>query len=271
MPVSPLTLACLVAATLFMAALPIVLYLKLRRPLALDRRDAIAGIAVFALFSMLIERGMNDYLLRMNPTTATWLQNPVVFVIAGALLIGVCQEVGRYGALRLLLKRALTRHPDLPAVRQRESVALAYGLGHGGAEVWFAGVLVQLQWIGFAYLEDRGQLGAALSGLPLDTLMRIHLLVVSLSPAAAGVFIIERAVALVFQLGLSVLVWRGVRAGSRLVLPLAILAHALLEVPAALTQTHTLPLWVADTIYVLLAVPLAIALVKLFRRSAQPA
>jgi uncharacterized membrane protein YhfC len=66
-------------------------------------------------------------------------------------------------------------------------------------------------------------------------------------------------------------VWRGVRAGSRLVLPLAIVAHGLLEVPAALTQTHTLPLWVADTIYVVLAVPLAIGLVKLFRRTRQSA
>jgi len=269
MPVSPLTLACLVAATLFMAALPIVLYRRLRRPLSLDRRDAIAGIAVFALFSMIIERGVNDYLLRMNPTTAAWLANPLVFVIAGVLLIGICQEVGRYGALRLLLKRALTKHPDRPAAQQRESIGLAYGLGHGGAEVWFTGVLVQLQWILFAYLEDRGQLGSALSGLPLDALMRIHLLVVSLSPLAAGVFILERAAALVFQLALSVLVWRGVRAGSRIVLPLAIVAHALIEVPAALTQTHTISLAVADTIYVLLAVPLAIMLVKLFRRAAQ--
>jgi uncharacterized membrane protein YhfC len=271
MPVSPLTLACLVAATLFVAALPIVLYRRLRVPLTLDRRDAIAGIAVFALFSMIIERGLNDYLLRINPTTSAWLANPLVFVIAGVLTIGVCQEIGRFFALRLLLKRAMKKQPAVPATQQRESIALAYGIGHGGAEVWFTGVLVQIQWIVFAWLEDRGQLGSMLSGMPIDALMRIHLLVVSLTPAAAGVFIIERVAALVFQIALSVLVWRGVRAGSLVILPIAIVAHALLEVPAALTQTHALPLVAADTIYVLIAVPLAIVLVQLFRRSARAA
>jgi len=66
-----------------------------------------------------------------------------------------------------------------------------------------------------------------------------------------------------------VLMWRGVRAGSIAVLPLAIAVHALLEVPAALSQTQALPLVVVDTIYVLLAVPVAIGLVRVFRRDAQ--
>ncbi len=39
----PLTLTCLVLATLFVAALPILLYRRYRAPLVLDRRDAIAA------------------------------------------------------------------------------------------------------------------------------------------------------------------------------------------------------------------------------------
>jgi uncharacterized membrane protein YhfC len=268
MPVAPLTIACLIAATLFMAALPFVLYLRVRRPLELDRRPAIVGIGVFALFAMLIERGLNDLLLTANPTLAGWLTNPTVFVIAGVLSIGICQEVGRFLGMRWLFKRASAKAGAVRAA-PREPVALAYGLGHGGAELWFTGVLVQVQWIVFAWLEDAGKLGSALSGLPLDSLMRIHLLVVSLTPAAAGVFILERGAALVFQIGLSVLMWRGVRAGSAAVLPLAIAVHALLEVPAALSQTQALPLAVVDTIYVLIAVPVAIGLIRLFRREAQ--
>ncbi|CAB3758974.1 YhfC family intramembrane metalloprotease [Paraburkholderia solisilvae] len=272
MPVAPFTLACLVAATLLMAALPIVLYLRLRKPLGFDRRPAIVGIGVFALFAMLIERGLNDLLLRANPTLAGWLNQPTVFVIAGVLSIGICQEVGRFLAMRWLVKRPSSKAlAATPAGEPREPHALAYGLGHGGAELWFTGVIVQVQWIMFAWLEDRGQLGSALSGLPLDALMRIHLLVVSLTPAAAGVFILERGAALVFQIGLSVLMWRGVRAGSIAVLPFAIAVHALLEVPAALSQTQALPLAVVDTIYVLLAVPLAIGLIRLFRREARGA
>jgi uncharacterized membrane protein YhfC len=268
MPVAPFTLACLIVATLFMAALPIVLYLRVRKPLGLDRRPAILGIGVFALFAMLIERGLNDLLLRVNPTLAGWLTHPTVFVIVGVLSIGICQEVGRFLAMRWLFARRSAKESATGA-STRDPVALAYGLGQGGAELWFTGVLVQVQWIVFAWLENEGKLGNALSGLPIDALMRIHLLVVSLTPAAAGVFILERGAALVFQIGLSVLMWRGVRAGSVAVLPLAIAAHALLEVPAALSQTQALPLVVVDTIYVLVAVPLAIGLVRLFRREAQ--
>jgi uncharacterized membrane protein YhfC len=269
-PVAPFTLACLIAATLFMAALPIILYMRTRKPLELERRPAILGIGVFALFAMLIERGVNDLLLKANPTVAGWLTNPTVFVTVGVLSIGICQEVGRFVGMRWLFRRASKKESAAAAASpSREPIALAYGLGHGGAELWFTGVIVQIQWIVFAWLEDTGQLGSALSGLPLDALMRIHLLVVSLTPAAAGVFMIERGAALVFQIGLSVLMWRGVRAGSVAVLPLAIAVHALLEVPAALSQTQALPLVVVDTIYVLLAVPVAIGLVRLFRRDAQ--
>ncbi len=266
MPVSPLTLACLVIATLFVAALPIVLFWRLRIPLALDRRDAIAGIAVFALFAMVIERTLNDYLLQWNPTTAAWMANPLVFVVCGALAIGVCQEVGRFITMRFMFKRA-TAKQSAPGFAQRDAVALGYGLGHGGAELWLTGVLVQVQWILFAVLENRGRLGEALSNLPVDTQMRIHLIVVGLTPVQAGVFIIERASALVFQIALSVLMWRGVRAGSRAILPLAIAVHAIVEVPAALSQAHVLPLVVVDTIYLVAAVPLALVLVKLFRPS----
>ncbi|HEY3597412.1 MAG TPA: YhfC family intramembrane metalloprotease [Paraburkholderia sp.] len=270
MAVSPLTLACLIAATLFVAALPIVLYRRLRTPLALDWREAVAGIAVFALFAMVIERALNGYLLSSNPTTAAWLSNPLAFVVCGALAIGICQEVGRFIAMRWMFKRA-ARKSSTPASGQRDSAALGYGLGHGGAEAWLTGVLVQLQWIAFAVLENRGQLGDALSNIPFEMQMRIHLIVVSLTPVQAGVFVLERLASLVFQIALSVLMWRGVRAGSWTILPLAIAAHALIEVPAALSQAHVLSLAVVDSIYVLAALPLAVALVKLFRSAPRAA
>src|ERR1700730_5738636 len=96
MVVAPITLTSVALATLFVAAAPIMLYRRFRKPLALNRRDAIAGVAVFALFAMVIERGLNGYLLQQNEATATWLSNPFAFVIYGVLAAGVCQEVGRF-------------------------------------------------------------------------------------------------------------------------------------------------------------------------------
>jgi uncharacterized membrane protein YhfC len=307
MVVAPLTLTCLALATLFVAVLPIVLYRRLYRPLGLSARDAIAGVAVFALCAMVIERALNGYVLHQNEITAAWLSNPLVFVIYGALAAGVCEEVGRFIAMKLMWRRAVaaTAAPDAPANRAMDgavasaareataaitrpslearvamrrktaappstgdSTALGYGIGHGGAEAWLVGVLVQIQWIVFAVLENHSELDTYLGNLPVDSLMRIHLILTSLSPQTAGIFVLERAAALVFQIGLSVLMWRGVRAGWRGILPLAILAHALVDVPAALFQARVLPLYAVDGLYAVLAVLVAAVLVKLFRRTA---
>jgi uncharacterized membrane protein YhfC len=282
MVVAPLTLTCLALATLFVAALPIVLYRRVRRPLALNARDAISGIAVFALFAMVIERALNGYVLHQNGTTAAWLSNPVAFVIYGALAAGVCEEVGRFIAMRLMWRRAVAASASTstststtaarPATTASgDGTALGYGIGHGGAEAWIVGVLVQVQWIVFAVVENRGQLDAYLGNVPIDSLMRIHLILAGLSPHMAGIFVLERVAALVFQIGLSVLMWRGVRAGWRGILPLAIVAHALVDVPAALFQARVLPLFAVDGMYALLALIVAGALVKLFQPSARTA
>ena len=261
LPVSPVTLAVLAAATIFVALLPIFMYRRWRAPFALNRRDAIAGIAVFALSAMLVERALNDYLLRQNAATSEWLSDPLAFVVYGALAAGICEEVGRFIAMRWLARRKTNDARD-------DGTAFAYGLGHGGAEAWFVGVMVQAQWIAFGVLENRGQLDTYLGNLPAGPLMRIHLLLASLSPEMAGVFVLERVVALVFQIGLSVLMWRGVRAGSRAILPIAIAAHAMIDVPAAMSQAGMLPLVTVDVIYAVAALAVAALLIRVHRRAA---
>jgi uncharacterized membrane protein YhfC len=296
MVVAPLTLTCLVLATLFVALLPVVLFRRLRRPLGLNGRDAIAGVAVFALFAMVIERALNSYVLHQNQTVVAWLSNPLAFVIYGSLAAGVCEEVGRFIAMKLMWRRAVDgaakaasagasavtdtgRKPSLEArvAMRRKSVAapstgdstgLGYGIGHGGAEAWMVGVLIQIQWIVFAVVENRGELDTYLGNVPADSLMRIHLILASLAPQMAGIFVVERVAALMFQIGLSVLMWHGVRAGWRAVLPLAIVVHAVVDVPAALFQARVLPLYAVDGLYALLAVIVAAVLVKRFRQPA---
>jgi uncharacterized membrane protein YhfC len=257
MHVDPVTLVCLSLATLFVAFLPISLYRRLRRPFQFDWRDTIAGIAIFALFATVIERALNGFLLHENPQTAELLTHPIAFVVYGALVAGVCEEVGRYIAMRMLARRG-GRLPNTP----QDSTGLAYGIGHGGAEAWFVGVLVQLQWIFFAVLANRGDLDTHLTNLTMDSVLRVHLILATLSPLHAGVFALERTAAFVFQIGLSVLMWRGVQAGRKAILPIAILVHALIDVPAAMFQARLVPLVAVDALYVSLAIVAAIVLFK---------
>ncbi len=273
MVVAPLTLSSLALATLFVAALPFLIYRRLRRPLALKPRDAITGVAVFALFAMVIERALNDFVLHRNEATAEFLSHPLAFVVYGALAAGICEEVGRFIGMRLLLKRAAAKSGATALAAGKTDIttdgtALTYGLGHGGAEAWLVGVLVQIQWLLFAVFENRGELDGYLSNLPTESLMRIHLILASLTPQTAGIFALERVAALVFQIGLSVLMWRGLRAGWRGILPLAIALHALVDVPAAMFQAQLVPLAAVDAVYAVGAVIVAGLLFRAFRRPA---
>jgi uncharacterized membrane protein YhfC len=262
MTVAPTTLVSLSLATLFVAALPVLLYRRLRRPLALDWRDTIAGIAVFALFATVIERALNGYVLHGNPVTANWLAHPLAFVVYGVLAAGVCEEVGRYIAMRLLTRRAAG---VAPVQSTGDRTGIGYGIGHGGAEAWLVGVLVQVQWIVFAVLANRGELDEHLANLSMDAVLRVHLILANLSPLLALVFAAERTAAFVFQIALSVLMWRGVRAGWKGILPLAIVVHALSDVPAAMYQAGLLPLLAVDGAYVAAAIVVAIVLFRVCR------
>jgi uncharacterized membrane protein YhfC len=111
-------------------------------------------------------------------------------------------------------------------------------------------------------LANRGELDEHLSNLTMDSVLRVHLVLATLSPLHAGVFVLERTAAFVFQIALSVLMWRGVQAGRKAILPIAILVHALIDVPAAMFQARLLPLVAVDALYVSLAIVAAVVLFK---------
>jgi uncharacterized membrane protein YhfC len=155
-----------------------------------------------------------------------------------------------------------------PGALDRHGPALGYGIGHGGAEAWIVGVLVQVQWIVYAMLANQGTLDSHFAGAPLDALARIHLVLMSLSPVSAGIFVVERASAFVLQLGFSALMWQMLRERSRHALVFLVAAHALVGLPAALFQARLVPLIAADAVYLVLGVIVTVALVRYYRRVA---
>jgi uncharacterized membrane protein YhfC len=258
--VSVTTLMSLAIATLIVAALPVVLYKFARPRFGINPREAILGVAVFSLFAMVIERALHGFMLS-NPATSGVLTNPVVFVAYGALAAGVCEEVGRFLALKWLISRE-------PSALDRHGPALGYGIGHGGAEAWIVGVLVQVQWIAYAVLANNGTLDSHFETVPVEAVARIHLVLASLSPVSALIFIVERASAFVFQLGFTALMWQMLRERSRHALGVLIAAHALVGLPAALFQARLIPLLAADAVYLVLGVIVAFALVRYYRGAA---
>ena len=153
MPTVPLaTLAAHAFAALLIACVPISAWLWLRRRFDLAWRDIFVGAAVFGVFALVLERLLHVYLLQLNPVTAHWLRTPALFVIYGALMAGLFEEVGRWLGLRFL-----TRKPGDAAT------PVAYALGHAGIEAWLVGTASQAQMVMFGIAANRGDLDTRLA------------------------------------------------------------------------------------------------------------
>ncbi|MBN4683443.1 YhfC family intramembrane metalloprotease, partial [Pandoraea nosoerga] len=85
----------------------------------------------------------------------------------------------------------------------------------------------------------------------------IHAMLTQLSPWLAAGAAVERIAAMLIQFTLTLVVWYAVRQRRFAMVVLAILLHALADLPAALYQVHVLPLAVTEAVYAVVAVLLA--------------
>jgi len=248
MPAIPFSaLAAHALAALLMACVPIGAWFWLRRRFDLAWRDIFVGAGAFVVFALVLERLLHLYLLQLNPVTAQWLRPPALFVIYGALMAGLFEESGRWLGLRFL-----TRKPGDAAT------PVAYALGHAGIEAWLVGTASQAQIVMFGIAANRGELESRLAASGAEAMTgTIHAMLAQLSPWLAAGALTERIAAMLIQFTLTLVVWHAVRQRRFVIVVLAVLLHALADLPAALYQVHVLPLAVTEAIYAVIAVLLA--------------
>jgi uncharacterized membrane protein YhfC len=235
--VAPAILAGLAVSALLALAWPALVFVICRRRMTLAARNILVGAGVFFAFSQVLEKAMHAYLLRANPVTAAWFQAPgIAFAVYGSLAAGLFEEVGRYVGMRLMVKP--TRSPG-PAV--------AYGIGHGGIESVLLGGLAMVQAFAFAILLNSGKFDATFGpALPPDALNQIRASIENLTLAGLALATIERLVALLTQIGLSLVVWRAVEGKRLSLLAIAVLLHAVVDFPAGLFQAGEIPTIAAE-------------------------
>ncbi|MET5116669.1 YhfC family glutamic-type intramembrane protease, partial [Burkholderia pseudomallei] len=66
--------------------------------------------------------------------------------------------------------------PNRNGPSHRDARRLANGIGHGGAQAWFLGVVVLAQWVYLACLAYRGELNDQRQTMPADLALRIQLM-----------------------------------------------------------------------------------------------
>jgi uncharacterized membrane protein YhfC len=237
--VSKLSIVFIIVSIIISVGFSVGLFIYFYRKSRISIKAVIVGALTFIVFTQVLEKLLHIFVIKNN-----FFPNPWQFAIYGMLAAGVFEEVGRFISYKLFLKNNKERKDGI-----------AFGIGHGGIEAILIGGLANIQYIVFVNLINTGMLEKTLSGkIPVETLSSLKALLVNSTPALFLMGGVERIVAVTAQIALSLLVLLSVRYKKYSYLILAIIAHALMDFPAALYQMHLANIWVVEGILMIMFV-----------------
>ena len=218
--VSSTSIMGMITSFVICLALPIGLFLGLRKRMQLQPGPLVAGAVVFIVFALVLESLMHQAVLSptADGTNRLLPDHPWLYVLYGTMAAGVFEETGRFVAFHILKKRF-----------QGVRTAISYGIGHGGIEaVLLVGASMVANLV-FAALIN--------SGRPVPGPASVVDALTTTQPFMFYMAGVERIMAIALQLSFSVVVWVAVtRKGRWWLFPVAIAMHAAADVPAAMYQ-----------------------------------
>lgn len=172
------------------------------------------GMIVFFVFAMLLEQVSHYIFLVMPWAGSEYIKNHTfAYAVYGCLAAGIFEETGRFFAFSIPLKK-----------HKERTASVTYGLGHGGCEAMIIAGMPAISYLVLYYNPA------------LDTTSVISTIV----PGTMALGLLERLLAIVIHVSLSVIVFAGVTTGRKYIYPVAIVLHAIVDVPAVLYQRQVI-------------------------------
>ena len=197
------------------------------------------GCGIFVVFALVLESLLHQVMI---PIVSG---NVWAYALYGAFAAGIFEETGRLVAFGLLMKK----HDD-------PRTALMYGMGHSGIEAILLVGVTMLSYIVVAAtvnsvgLESAVQLYSAGQPENAELIRQQFEMLRSMSMGNALISVYERIIAITVHISLSAVVFAAVKVkGKGWLYVLAVLLHALLDLPAAFYQKGALT---APLLYVVL-------------------
>lgn len=198
-------------------------------------RLSVLGLGAVAFFvsSQVLEKIV--HLLVLHPqkdgSISLMQDHPFLYILYGIAMAAIFEETARLVFFNWLEKKRALEDSD----------ALAYGLGHGGLELLYLGIgsLISLLVL-FSMLESSNPDLANL--LPKNTLETVQ----SLSAWQVYLLGVERVLALIMQIGLTIWVYQAVRQKNWIYLVAAYGLHALFDLAPSLSQVG----WISNPLIV---------------------
>lgn len=227
-PVSSLILMA-VGAVLGIAV-PVCLAVWLMRKYRARLSTILIGAGTFIVFALVLESIMHQLVLK-GPNGPAIMGNTLLFAVYGGLAAGVFEETGRFLSMKFLLKKEPST--ALPGI--------AYGIGHGGAEMLIIFGITMISNFVVSALINAGLSGILFAKVPEDAAAQLQAQLNQLQTVGAGTLLTglwERISALVLHLGLSMLVWVAVRKGGKWLwlFPAAVALHAIVDAGVVMLQ-----------------------------------
>lgn len=233
----------LAITVILMIAIPVCFFIYWRRRHKEQTKISwlIAGAAGFVISARMLEVGIHYFcIVADNPVSRFINGNTAAFVLYGITMAGIFEECGRHIILKYILKKDRTREN-----------AVIYGIGHGGIEILTVFLPAMILYLAIAVMFSQGDTETALKTLNITEETAAAALP-SVQAAAAfdyammAMNVMERLLAMLIHIGLTVIVYYGVVNAKKLCLPAAILLHMLADTFPALYQRGILPLWAVE-------------------------
>lgn len=202
--ISGLAIAGVICSVVFSMGVPIALFIAGMVKLKARISSFFIGAGTYLLFAMLLEQLLHVLVIQfcgLNAQSRPWL-----YYVYAALAAAVFEETGRLIAMKFWMKKWL----DFPN-------ALMYGIGHGGVEAILLGGLSGISNLVSMLMINSGAMQNTLAALPAESANQTVSQLSALWTTPAPLFFvsgIERISAIILHIGLSLLIYRAVKAGK---------------------------------------------------------
>ena len=251
----------LIITVILMIAIPVISFIYWRKRHKQQTKISwlIAGAVGFFVSARVLELGIHYFcIIADNPVSRFINGNTAAFILYGITMAGVFEECGRYVILKYVMKKNRTCEN-----------AVLYGIGHGGIEILAVILPAMITYLAVAVMLSRGDTETALRTLNITEETAAAALP-SVQAAAAfdygmmAMNVIERLLALLLHIGLTVIVFYGVVNARMIYLSMAILLHMLMDMFPALYQRGLVPLWAVEVWAAVWTVVVVFIAVKLY-------
>ena len=256
----------LTITVILMIAIPVCFFIFWRRKHKEQTKISwlIAGAAGFVISARMLEVGVHYFCIVADNSVSRFINgNAAAFVLYGITMAGIFEECGRLIILKYILKKDRTREN-----------AVIYGIGHGGIEILTVLLPAMILYLAIAVMFSQGDTEAALKTLNITEETATAALP-SVQAAAAfdyammAMNVMERLLAMLIHIGLTVIVYYSVVNAKKLCLPAAILLHMLADTFPALYQRGILPLWAVEIWIAFWTLMIMLIAAKLYKRMSE--